>query len=100
MTTTTDHPAGGVGQRTELGRYTLPDRSVRLLIGQRILGHVSFLPDDLVVLVLGRAVSEDSSCRPRSRESRGARADAVRPKRPTVIDNRRGAAHQCLEDRS
>lgn len=40
MTTTTHRPGGSVGQRTELGRYTLPDRTVRLLIGQRILGHV------------------------------------------------------------
>jgi hypothetical protein len=29
-----------VGKRTELGRYTLPDGTVRLLIGQRIDGSV------------------------------------------------------------
>ena len=37
--------------------------------GQRVNGVVRFLPDDLVVLGLGRAVSKDSSCRCRSRAS-------------------------------
>jgi hypothetical protein len=100
MTTTTNRLANGVGQRTELGCYTLPDSTVRLLIGQRILGQVRFLPDDLVVLVLGRALSEDSSCRSRSRGSDGARADAVRRKRPNVVGECDGAAAECLEDRS
>ena len=36
--TTTIRPQ--VGKRTELGRYTLPDGTVRLLIGQRIDGSV------------------------------------------------------------
>ncbi len=37
-TTTTTRPQ--VGKRTELGRYTLPDGTVRLVIGQRINGSV------------------------------------------------------------
>ena len=86
-----------VGERIELARYSVPVGE-RVLYGQRVNGVVRFLPDDLVVLVLGRAASEDSSCRPRGRESRGACADAVRPKRPTVTDNCAGAADQCLED--
>jgi hypothetical protein len=88
-----------VGERIELARYTVPVGQ-RVLYGQRVNGVVRFLPDDLVVLVLGRARSEDSSCRSRGRESRGARADAVRPKRPSVTDNWGGAADVCLEDRS
>lgn len=87
------------GARVELARYTV-SAGERVLYGQRVFGVVSFLPDDLVVLELGRAVSEDSSCRPRSRESRGARPDAVRPKRSTGADNCGGATDQCPEDRS
>jgi hypothetical protein len=37
-TPTTTRPQ--VGKRTELGRYTLPDGTVRLVIGQRIDGSV------------------------------------------------------------
>jgi hypothetical protein len=98
-TTIPRRPTVQVGERVELARYTVP-AGQRVLYGQRVDGVVRFLPDDLVVLVLGRAVSEDSSCRPRSRESRGARADTVRPKRPTGTDNCGGAADQCPEDRS
>jgi hypothetical protein len=88
-----------VGERIELARYTVPIGE-RVLYGQRVRGVVRFVPDDLVVLVLGRAQSEDSSCRSRGRESRGGRADAVRPKRPNVTDDRGGAADACVEGRS
>jgi hypothetical protein len=99
MSATSAQRCGRTGARVELARYSV-SAGDRALFGQRVDGVVRFLPDDLVVLVLGRTVSEDSSCRPRSGESRGARADALRPKRPTVTDNCGGAADQCLEDRS
>jgi hypothetical protein len=88
-----------VGPRTELARYTIAGQA-RIVFGQRVDGVVRFLPGDLVVLVLGRALSEDSSCRSRSRGSDGARADAVRRKRPNVVGECDGAAAECLEDRS
>jgi hypothetical protein len=43
MTTTRERPVGSVGQRIELARYTLPDGTIRLLIGQRMLGHVRLI---------------------------------------------------------
>ena len=88
-----------VGERRELARYRVRVGE-RVVVGQRINGIVRFLPDDLVVLVLGRAQSEDSSGRSRGRESRGGRADAVRPKRTNVTDDRGRAADTCLEGRS
>jgi hypothetical protein len=88
-----------VGPRTELARYTIAGQA-RVVFGQRVDGVVSFLPDDLVVLVLGRALNEDGSCRSRSRGSDGSRADAVRRKRPNVVGECDGAAAECLEDRS
>jgi hypothetical protein len=86
-----------VGKRTELARYTIADGE-RILYGQRVDGVVRFLPDDLVGLVLGRARSEDSSCRSRSLGWGEARADAVRRKRPNGACG--GAAREHLEDRS
>ncbi len=79
-TTTTTRPQ--VGKRTELGRYTLADGTVRLVIGQRINGSVRFLPDQPVVLELPSSDSEDSGCRPRESDEKEARANAGRPKRP------------------
>ncbi len=95
-TTTGNVNGHTVGRRAELARYSTPVGE-RLLYGQRIDGHVRFLPDDLVVLVLMRARSEDSSCRPRVYESRGARADAVRPKRPNATDNWSDTADEWVE---
>ena len=88
-----------VGERVELARYTV-SAGERVVYGQRVDGVVRFLPENFVVLVLGRALSEDSSCRSRRRGSGGARADAVRPKRPNVTGDCAGAGHECLEDRS
>ena len=53
MSATAEHPAGIVGRRTELGCYTLPDGTVRLLVGQRILGHVRLV--DVPKARLGRS---------------------------------------------
>ena len=85
-----------VGPRTELARYTVP-AGERVIYGQRVDGMVRFLPHDLVVLVLGWALSEDSNCPSRGRGSGDARADAVRRKRPNVACG--GEAHERLEDR-
>ena len=96
MTRLADNPSRRTkptGDRVELARYTVA-AGERILDGQRICGAVSFLPDDLVVLVLMPARSENSSCRPRVYKSRGARADAVRPKRPNVTDNWGGTADE------
>lgn len=38
-TATTTTPGPQVGKRTELGRYTLPDGAVRLVMGQRSTGQ-------------------------------------------------------------
>ena len=70
----------------------------QLRFGYRAHVIVRYLPDDLVVLVLGWALSEDSSCCSRGHGSGEARADAVRRKRPNVACG--GAAHEHLEDRS
>jgi hypothetical protein len=49
-TPTTTRPQ--VGKRTELGRYTLPDGTVRLVIGQRIDGSVRLV--DVPLATSGR----------------------------------------------
>ena len=62
-----EHRCGRTGHRFELARYVVGDGEERILFGQRVDGVVRFLPDDPVVLVLGRAPSEDDTCRPRDR---------------------------------
>jgi hypothetical protein len=95
-----EHRCGRTGHRVELARYTVGGGEERILFGQRVDGVVRFLPDDLVVLVLGRALSEDSSCRSRGQGSGEARMHAVRRKRPNVVGECDGAAAECLEGRS
>jgi hypothetical protein len=76
-----------VGERTELGRYTVP-AGERVLYGQRVDGRVRFLPGNPVVLVGSRDPIEDSTCRFRMVRVEGG-TEAVRRKRPN------GASEPC-----
>ncbi len=78
-TTTGNVNGHTVGRRAELARYSTP-AGERLLYGQRIDGHVSFLPSEGVVLDELR-FSEERTCRPRKAPRSEGRPDAVRPKR-------------------
>jgi len=78
-TPTTTRPQ--VGKRTELGRYTLPDGTVRLVIGQRIDGSVRFLPGNRAVLVSPSQRYEDDRCRSRAAALGAGRPNAARHKR-------------------
>ena len=96
-TPTTPRPQ--VGKRTELGRYILPDGTVRLVIGQRIDGSVRFLLGDVEVLVCPRAWIEDCMCGPRRSVSAIGRAHAVRQKRRNDLRQRTGLGFGGRRDR-
>jgi hypothetical protein len=53
-----------LGQRVELGRYTIPTGD-RVLYGQRVDGVVRFLPGKPDVLAVSSRWDEDDDCRSR-----------------------------------
>lgn len=80
-TSTITRPAAPtVGERKLLATYTLASGH-RIIYGQRVLGHVRFLPSGGVVLVASSQLSEDRRCRCREALPAGTRPDAIRPER-------------------
>jgi hypothetical protein len=82
ITTAPVLPDTRTSPKHQQGSYTLPDGSVRLIYGQRVLGHVRFQPGQPVVLGAPPANSEDSMCCRRGAVDPEGRPDAARPKRP------------------
>ncbi len=72
---------GPTGRRVELARYRVATGE-RVVVGQRVNGVVSFLPDQPVVLEPPSTDSEHSGCRPRESVEKETRANVARPKRP------------------
>ena len=69
MTTSTAadarHKANRVGERVELGRYTVTSAGQRVLYGQRVNGVVRFLGTMAEVFASSSSRSEDSTYRAR-----------------------------------
>ncbi len=70
-----------VGKRVELARYTVRRGGERILYGQRVDGHVRFLPGSDGVVDQLRSRSEDATCRFRQASRGGERPNALRDKR-------------------
>lgn len=66
------------------GSYTLPDGSVRIIYGQRVLGQVRFLPGERVFFAAASRLHEDDDRRCRRDGVGAGRADEERHKRPRV----------------
>ncbi len=76
-----------VGERVELGRYTVP-AGERILYGQRVDGVVRFLGEACAVVALSSRGSENSRCRLRRELAEAVRANAARQQRPNLVCGR------------
>jgi len=98
---TTNRPTSNtVGERVELGRYTVAVAGERILYGQRVNGVVRFLPGSLVVLVGSLGPTEDNACRSRTPLRAEGCRKAVRRKRPNGASEPRCVVAREREDRS
>jgi hypothetical protein len=88
-----------VGERVELGRYTVP-AGERILYGQRVDGVVRFLPENPVVLVGSLDSTEDSTCRSRTTIRVEGGTKAVRRERPDGASQPRSLVARQPDDRS
>ena len=83
-----------VGERVELGRYSVPAAGERVIYGQRLANVARLLPGELVVVVRGRIDSDDDIRRSRRPSVAGVHRDAVRPKRRNC--GRSGGGGSCV----
>jgi hypothetical protein len=87
-----------VGERVELGRYTVP-AGERVLYGQRVDGMVRFLPEEPVVLDSALGSSENSGRCPREPLQEDGSPNAARQKRPNDDGGQAAAADAATTQR-